>query len=525
MSKLIEKQLTTIYVPENEDGTYTLDKKQKKLIDGLKLGLTTEECPACDGDGILDCEYCSVCRGKGTFTYTKQLDIRPLKKKEWHRYQLLNLRGAALAKYIRDNPEQQQLLFTDKPADWRKIPAAVQAISVCSRGEVRLYSSPSGIYTRYDDEHSTCKQHKGDQHWYFGTSLPGLDITAEHEHLNIVVAGKSQALSQALFIRPGAKKAVLDFDKPFDWRYFPPAVTKLLVTFGDMNVQNQTIRIAAGSKEIYLREDNVISGLRGRTNWDKSFNIYLVNFWVDDGTDAYPRPVDTSGVSTNEMNFEFRNIPYKTVVYELPANRRKKVAPNQLRQLNVEDCADINRHTRPISDSYTVAQYPFKYSDKRRAAEEWLLRHCGSFSEEGYAYTINGKNEISIDGSIRYNGGSAKKPYRFINVTGTFAVFGQTHHRGVTAVPDLAAVLPKKCGELVISHFGKDLTDITVGDTEVTSGVLRLQFIDGLKTFGKAHKSINTMHYLYVDNLEDVEFHPDSVRLVMEERDSSDTLL
>jgi len=518
MGKLIDRKVTTVYVLRDDKGNSIITPAQQLQIDNFRGGAVTEDCPACDGDGCCGGDYCDVCWGKGKFTYTKELNIVPLPPKEYRQTMLRELTGKELKQFLKDNPgPETQIVFTGK--EWDKIPQDIKAITVCSRGTVNFYSGVSGIYRRYDDEHTRDKRHKGGQRWYFGSSLPGLDITDKHKDLDILVHG-GRSFDERIFYRPGEKPAVLDFEKPFDFRYFPDAVTRLFVTFGGMNVAEHTIDVVAGSNCMYLRQDNVVWGYGGRNHIDKEFNINLCADYINDKTGAYPvRKSYPTTRDCNEMNLELRNIPYTTVVLVLPADRSRPVVPNTLKRDTVAICNKINTRVRPIDTRFTIAKYPFKYSDARQKAEQWLLEHV--VSGEHFSYSIEG-DRIDIDGSVCFSGKRAdvrKVPYRFNEVTGTFTILGHSNASRKDIVKSIDDLLPSKCGKLVLTHF-RDLKDVSVLNTKVTSGVLRLQFMDGLRTFGKQHKSIKTLDYYQV-NVEKVDFDEDTARMTVKhgERD------
>jgi len=501
MGKLIDKKVTTINVLKDDDGRTVITPEQQEIISNFKSRSITEECPACDGDGVCGGDYCDVCHGRGKFTYYTELKIIPLSKLEMTQLKFNELKGAELAAFKKENADQ--LFFSGENKDWKKIPKDIKAITIDSNGKIGFYSGVSGIYRRYDDEHTEHKKYKGGQYWYYGTSLPGLDITDKHKDLKILV--KKERTCEQVFYRPGEERIVLDFEKPFDWRIFPPAVTKLFVAFGDMNITNHELTVVAGSEEIYLRNDNVIWGYDGRTHVDKSFDIDLCRPWINDGTNAYPVRKDSMNeVGFNNMNLELRNIPLRTDVFELPKDRSKPVAAIKLKTLYNELTSRINETTRLISERLTVGPYHFWYPEgsKEHEIEYWLLTNA---THIGGAYEITqneetGEYEIDVEGDVRMqkrNGELSELKYKFGFVQGTFTFLGEN----IESLKNL----PSKCYVLIISH-SKSLKRIEVPATEVTWGILRLQFLKKIEYIGNLHSSITNIDYYVLDNLENIEF-------------------
>lgn len=497
MGKLIDKKVTVVNVLRDDNGNTVITPAQQAIIDGFRSRSITEECPACDGDGVVGGEYCDICDGRKKFTYYTELKIVPLSSREMLQLEFNSLTGNKLEAFKKKNKTQS--FFTGTKADWAGIPEDIMAISIDSRGIVKYYSGVSGIYSMYDDEHTADKSHKGGQYWHYGTSLPGLDISDKHKDLNVLVKTKRRT---EIFYRPGAKKIVLDFKKPFDWNVFPPACTKLFVAFGGIGMRNQELDLCVGSDEMYLRDDNVIWGYGGRTNIDKNFNINLIRSWIDDKTDAYPVGTDKT-LDHNEMNFELRNIPYETMVLEIPKDRKNPIAPLDLKRLDVKLCARINAYKRHITSTLTDAQYPFKYKRnvKKFKIEHWLLSNCDSFVGD---YSIGSDMKINIVGDIRiHKDGVKAMSHKFGEVSGIFTLIGKDY--------ESLKNLPDKCKGLVISHSDK-MKDVSVTKTIISSGTLKLQFLGKLSTIGKMHDSIKRIRYEFVD-MKDVEFDEDSTRL------------
>lgn len=484
MGKLIDKKTTVLKVLKNEDGSTTITPEQQKFIDEFVSESVTDDCPACDGDGIVGTEYCNVCWGKRKFTYHTELRIVALPKDELIQIEFNALEGPEVDEFKLAN--QDYMFFTGTEAEWKNIPEDIKAISVDSNGKVQYYSSVSGIYSRYDDEHSKLDKYIGGQYWYFGTSLDGLDITEKHQELKLVVKENHRGI----FYRPDAQRMVLDFNEPFDWGIFPKAVKKLFVTFGGMNINSHTIEIEAGSSGIYLRDDNVVWGEGGRTNVDEEFKINLCVPWVDDGTGEYPtHPESVISRKYNEMNLEFRNIPYETVVFKLPLDRSKPVAAIDLERANEERCESINRHTRPIRSDMTFGRYPFKYSrgGAKHEVEVWLLENSRL---RGARYEITEDLEIDVFGDISVGKDrETSLKHKFRNVHGKFKLIGNDY-------TDLGN-LPKSCTHLMISH-SKSLKRLEVPNTEVSSGELYVQFMN-LESVGKLHSSIKKIRRGYVE--------------------------
>lgn len=349
MGKLIDKKAETLYVLLDKNGNSIITPEQQKVIDNFKVETIKAECPACDGDGHIEGQYCDVCRGKRTFTYHTELKIVPLTQDELNILELNQLKGAAKTEFIKKNKIQ---FFEGTELDWNKIPSEIKTIAVDSRGKVFFYSSVSGIYNRYDDEHTENIKHRGGQYWYYGSSLPNLDITLKYPSLKI-----ASEYSNKIFYRPDAKKVILDFKKEIDWRYFPENCTKLFITFGGMNNVSQEIHIVVGSDEMYLRNDNVVWGYGGRTEVDECFDINLCAYYINDGTNEYPHFKSKKEIGTNEMNFHLKNIPYKTVIYELPKDRSKKLKISELKKLDIELCKKINSRKRLIKEHLTLGKF------------------------------------------------------------------------------------------------------------------------------------------------------------------------
>jgi hypothetical protein len=499
MGKLIDKQVTVINVLKDDNGNTVITPEQQAVIDNFKSQSITEECPACDGDGVCGGDYCDVCNGRRKFTYYTELKIVALSAKEMMQLQFRELKGKELEAFKKKNKKQK--FFTGEKSDWDFVPKDIMALSIDSRGKVQYYSGASGIYQMYDDEHTnTNKSHKGGQYWYYGTSLPGLDITDKHKGLDLLVKSEHHT---GIFYRPGAEKIVLDFEKPFDWKIFPPACTQLFVAFGAMNIESHELHVSVGSDCMYLRDDNVVWGYGGRNHIDKDFDIDLIRPWIDDGTNAYPIRKDKPAGTENEMNFILKNIPYETMILKIPKDRKKPIAPLQLERLDEKKCARINSYKRRLSDFLTEAQYPFKYKKnaKKLAIERWLMANCNSFVGD---YTIGADMKINIDGNIRIQkDGVSKIKHKFGEVTGVFTLLG----RDYSSLENL----PEKCKGLVISHSEK-MKKVSVTKTTVTSGTIKLQFLKNLSDIGKMHDSIKNIKYEFVE-MKDVEFDEDSTNL------------
>ena len=501
MGKLITKQTTVLNVLRDEKGNTIITPEQQKFIDNFDSRSITEECPACDGDGVCGGDYCDVCWGKGKFTYHTELKIVPLSKDQMLQLELGNLKGDSIEKFKKDNPEQ--VVFTGTISEWKQIPSDINAISVDSKGKICYYSDVSGIYSLYDDEHTKGSKHKGGQYWYYGTSIEGLDITDKYKDLKILI--KSSHTS--IFYRPKIKRIVLDFKKPFDWSIFPKAVDKLFIAFGDMNITNQTISIVAGSKEIYLRDDNVIWGHGGRNHVDQSFDIDLCREWINDGTDAYPvRKEDLKKIGHNEMNIELKNIPYKTVVYELPKDRSVPVPVSKLKLAFVDECKNINKKTRPVKDHLTLAQYQLVHKDGiKREVELWLL---GNVRIEGDYEILDSKKYgiiINATGDVRVQSDKDKEiKYKFGTVKGVFTLLGDNY--------DSLKNIPDECKELVISHSSK-LTAISIPKVKINNGILRLNFMKSIKKIDKLDDSVKSIRYAYLENVDGIDFHDSCSKL------------
>ena len=498
MSKLIDKEVTVLNVLKDENGNSIITPEQQLFIDNFKSGGVTEECPACEGEGICGCEYCDVCHGKKTFTYYRVLKIEAISKEAMDQLTFGKLKGKDAKKFLETNTDK--IVFNGTVKDWKNIPKEINAISIDSKGKIKYYSGVSGIYDLYDDEHSISNKYKGGQYWYYGTAKEGLDITDKYKDIKLLVKANFQ---HNIYYRHKIKRTVLDFEKPFDWSIFPKACTQLFISFGSINIKDQSIDIVVGSNDIYLRDDNVIWGHDGRNHVDMKFDINLCREWINDGTEAYPVfKSNMTKIGYNEMNIELRNIPYKTVVYELPKDRSKPVAVNDLKTLKDELCLRINEHTRRINDSMTVAQYPFWYpKGPQHEVEYWLLTNMVTIG----AYEITEDLVINAEGDVRIQNNEATElKYKFGFVEGKFTLLGK-NYKSLKNLPD-------ECNKLVISHSEK-IKDVTVNKTNVKSGIVKIQFLNNLKSIGKMHDSIKKLEYMYIDNFEDIDFDKDCMRL------------
>lgn len=370
MSEIRDVEVTEYFVEEDAKGNLIIDKETARLIENFKAEFITEECPACDGDGHIGGEYCPVCEN-GTVSYRTELRITPISKKDKF---LMDINKLPEEEKIEKAKKNGFIILDGSDESWENIPQEIKAISRDSRGKIEFYSGVSGIYERYDDEHSENKKIRS-QYWYYGTALKGLNITKKYNNLNVVVLSQKHI---KIYYRNNCDRIVLDFKskKGFDWSIFPNSVTKLFVVFGGMNIRDQEISIQVTNSQGYLRDDNVCYGTESRDA--KEMN--LVKYWIDDDTNEYP--IRTSGSAwgatkgNNEMNIHFKNIPLKTVVYELPKDRSIKVPVSKLKLLYVDLCDKINKTPRPISDGFTLPHYNFKYNDaKRREIELWILKN------------------------------------------------------------------------------------------------------------------------------------------------------
>lgn len=515
-SGLKTKEAIVIRALKNSKGKIVFTEEQRYQIKNFKSQTITEECPACEGEGYFDgltlcgSEVCTQCKGKKVFSYDTILKIETLTRDEFLQLEFSNLKDKKqIDAFLKSNPKLST--FTGNEKDWLNIPKDINAISVDSKGLIEFYSGVSGIYSRYDDAHSNSKKYDGGQYWYFGSSLPGLNITKKHKNFNLVI-GKLES-QEKIFYRPSIKRTVLDFSKPFDWRMFPDACTKLFITFGGMDIKSHGVEIEVGSKNIFLRDDNVVWGENGRNNVDEEFKIDLCREWINDGTNSYPirKEAGFKGSSAkkgfNEMNLELRNIPLETVVYELPKDRSKPIAISELKKSDKEKCAKINKNIRPINDWLTISKYPFKYPEgPKHEIEYWLLSNTKGLK----GYVITDDLKIDIDGNIRVQKDNENKiKYKFGIVTGEFTLLADSYSS--------LENLPDSCKTLLISH-SKKMIDVTVFNTVVTSGILKLQFLDNLKTIGKLHKSINKIQHAYLENIKKIIFHKDCARLKIEHK-------
>jgi hypothetical protein len=489
---LITKKTTTINVLQDENGNTIITPEQQKQINEFQSKSVTEECPACDGDGVVGCEYCDVCGGGGKFSYHTELRIVPIEAKKLRQMELAGVRNKEDLDILMLNMNSSHKkmyegsIVFESEKSWDLIPEEINAISVDSRGEVRFYSHVSGIYSMYDDNHTRDSRHVGGQRWYFGTSKDGLDITEKYKDLDLIIPGVGHT---ALIYRPGIKPVVMDFDKPFDWSIFPKNATKLFVAFGDMDITNQEIDVRVTSNEMYLRDDNVIWGHGGRNHVDKCYDIRLCTHYIADGTGEYPVRKGEKK-SCNEMNIHLKNIPYETVVYHIPYDRSFKIAPRDLKTLDDKKCEGLNRFVRPIRKDYTSSKYPFKYSGKKRSIEKWMLEHIrpGVFD-----YVIDNNGVINIDGDINMRNVDKLK-HKFGVVTGKFDVLSD--------VLESLDNFPNSCASLSIS-LSKVLTSIDVRNIDIRSGFVKLSFMK-LKDL-KLPSNVKKVKYFHLGDDDGVE--------------------
>jgi hypothetical protein len=472
--------VTEYFVEKDSKGNLIIDKKTAKLIEEFKAEVITEECPACDGDGfIVDCrgrsdDFCPTCMGKGKISYSTQLKITPISTYD---KMLMDIYNMPKNKKIETAKNNGFLIFNGSDKSWENIPKEIKAISKDSRGITEFYSGVSGIYERYDDELSNNPKVKS-QYWYFGTALKNLNITKKHKNLKIIIDSNKNT---EIFYRKNSEKIILDFEskKGFNWSIFPDSITKLFVIFGDMNFKDQRIHIYATSDKGYLREDNVCWGRESRNEQE----IGLLVSWIDDGTNEYPveNRYLSSNCKYNEMNIHFKNIPLKTIVYELPKDRSKKIPVSELKLLYTNLCGILNKHVRKISNSLTLPRYPFKYQDeKRKEIELWIL-----------------KTQFVVDYEIFED--------LSIGITGRFFI-------GEESPDEIPYKIRYVNGEMFI-HSKKLKSKKNFPDWVNT---FSFGWIEGIKNFGLFPKEIrlNKVEIFYGTDLEKISDYPEGIELI-----------
>lgn len=71
----IANDVLAIKGKKNEDGSVTLTKSQLKQVNNYRNEDYEEECPACEGTGVVGCDYCDVCWGKRKVTVKRRIKI------------------------------------------------------------------------------------------------------------------------------------------------------------------------------------------------------------------------------------------------------------------------------------------------------------------------------------------------------------------------------------------------------------------------------------------------------------------
>jgi hypothetical protein len=175
------------------------------------------------------------------------------------------------------------------------------------------------------------------------------------------------------------------------------------------------------------------------------------------------------------MNIHFKNIPLKTIVYELPKDRSKPIPINKLKLLFEDRCAEFNKILRPLSMSMTHQKYPFKYEGIKREIEIFLLRNNGNRLID---YTINDDLTIDCIGNVSitdkecFDGEDLK--YKFGRVDGKFGWNNDGSKMSWTKDKKSASFknLPDWCRLLDASNcYQKDFTGF---NTKIETNVMKI---------------------------------------------------